>query len=293
MVDAVITYVDGNDPLWQEDYRNALPDKPLGKRFRDWGTLPYLLRGIRKFMPFVDNVYLVVSRASQVPAWADTSRLKVVVHADIIPEGCLPLFNSASIEMFLHRIPGLKDRYIYFNDDFFPVSPCREDDFFRDGKAVTGFSDCLFSFNLYKRQCRNSDRMARKAAGKAFRIMFKRPQHTCASMLRPLCEELYSAHEDEILQSVSTLREDKNFNQYLFSDYFLHKGMAIDKRISNKHLSLGTSDKSKISSFLRCPTSSIVCINDVEMSQMRFQTVRASIIGAFDTILPEKSEFEK
>ena len=45
-MDAVITYVDGNDPVWREAYRSRLGDGINGKHFRDWGTLKYLLRGI-------------------------------------------------------------------------------------------------------------------------------------------------------------------------------------------------------------------------------------------------------
>ena len=95
-------------------------------------------------MPFVRNVHLVVSGKTQVPEWA-SDRLKVVTHRDIIPEEFLPTFNSTTIEMFLHRIPGLDERFIYFNDDMFPVSPCREEDFFRDGKIVIGVLDPSFS----------------------------------------------------------------------------------------------------------------------------------------------------
>jgi len=30
----------------------------------------------------------------------------------------LPTFNSAAIECHLHRIPGLSENFLYFNDDF-------------------------------------------------------------------------------------------------------------------------------------------------------------------------------
>ena len=105
-MDAVITYVDGLDPLWAADYAAAIGHAPLAKRFRDWGTLPYLLRGIERFMPFVEKVHLVVARESQVPQWV-SDKVHVVLHADIMPAEVLPCFNSCTIEMFLHRIPGL------------------------------------------------------------------------------------------------------------------------------------------------------------------------------------------
>ena len=133
-MDAVITFVDGLDPLWQADYAAWHGGKaPLAKRFRDWGTLPYLLRGIERFMPFVEKVHLVVARESQVPQWVSDQEVHVVLHRDIIPEEFLPMFNSCSIEMFLHRIPGLSEEFLYFNDDMFPVAPSQ----------LTALNDCI------------------------------------------------------------------------------------------------------------------------------------------------------
>ncbi|MBR0111947.1 MAG: hypothetical protein IJM00_06875, partial [Bacteroidales bacterium] len=116
-MDAVITYVNGNDPLWRQDYASVVGGTALTKRYRDFGTLQYLLRGIAKHMPFIRNVYLVVARESQVPAWIDPAQVHVVLHRDILPAAALPTFNSTAIEMFLHRIPGLDEEYLYFNDD--------------------------------------------------------------------------------------------------------------------------------------------------------------------------------
>ena len=120
-MDVVITYVDGNDPCWKVDYEKFTEVPVMAKRFRDWGTLRYLLRGIEKFMPFVGRVHLVVSHKTQVPVWSDTDQLNIVLHEQIIPKEFLPTFNSTAIEMFLHRIPGLDEQYLYFNDDMFPV----------------------------------------------------------------------------------------------------------------------------------------------------------------------------
>ena len=56
-MDAVITYVNGLDPVWQSEYSKCVGMETfLEKRFRDWGTLKYLLRGICVNMPFIRNV---------------------------------------------------------------------------------------------------------------------------------------------------------------------------------------------------------------------------------------------
>ena len=197
-MDVVITYVDGNDPVWKQDYEKTTNVPVMEKRFRDWGTLKYLLRGIETKMPFIRNVYLVVSHPSQVPSWADVSQLNIVLHKDIIPQEFLPTFNCNPIEMHLHRIPGLDEEYLYFNDDMFPVGECRPEDFFRNGRPVIGYYRHLFASGMYKKICRNSDRLARKALGLKPSLFFTRPQHICSPMLKSQGEELYAMVKEEI-----------------------------------------------------------------------------------------------
>ena len=60
------------------------------------------------------------------------TKLELVHHRVIFKdyEKFLPTFNSLSIETLLHRIPGLAEHYIYFNDDFFLLRRCHASDFF-------------------------------------------------------------------------------------------------------------------------------------------------------------------
>ena len=132
-MDAVITYVNGLDPVWQQSYNQYIGAPAVTKHFRDWGTLKYLLRGIETHLPFIRNVYLVVSGESQIPDWADRQQLHIVLHEDIIPHEFLPVFNSTAIEMFLHRIAGLDEEVLYFNDDFFIIRPVSKERFFKNG----------------------------------------------------------------------------------------------------------------------------------------------------------------
>ena len=134
-VDFVFPYVDGNDPIWQEVYKeerrkNDLPTRISNVRFRQWDNLKYLFRGIEKFAPWIGNVYMIVSNKEQVPEWVDTNEVNIVLHSDIIPEQFLPTFNSCTIEMFLGNIKGLSERFIYANDDMFFLRAVEEEDYF-------------------------------------------------------------------------------------------------------------------------------------------------------------------
>lgn len=292
-MDIVITYVDGKDPEWQRDYEKYTEAPVMAKRFRDWGTLRYLLRGVEKFMPFVRSVFLVVSHPSQVPEWVDTRNVRIVLHKDIIPAELCPVFNSTAIEMFLHRIEGLDERYLYFNDDMFPVAPCKEEDFYRDGKALLGMKRYILASGLYKKHCRNSDRLARKALGMPSSMCFVRPQHICSPMLRSQCEEAFAKVEDDIMRSISRLREPYNVNQYFFLDYMYHNGRLTAEKISNKHFSTAVATADKICSFIRKPHRLFCCINDVQMSEEKFVRMRDAVMNAFNDRLPDKSRFEK
>ena len=292
-MDAVITYVDGNDPVWKQDYEKTTNVPVMEKRFRDWGTLKYLLRGIEAKMPFIRNVYLVVSHASQVPEWADREQLKIVLHKDIIPAEFLPTFNCNPIEMHLHRIPGMDEEYVYFNDDMFPVGDCKPTDFFRDGRPVIGYYTHLFASGMYKKICRNSDRLARKALGMKPSCFFTRPQHICSPMLKSQCEELYAKVEDEVRKTSATrTRTEENLNQYLFLDYMNYKGLVIREKISNKHFSVAVASPDSLRDFLHSPTRNLVCINDVRLSEERYEQLRGAILDAFESTFPAKSRFE-
>lgn len=293
-MDIIITYVDGNDPEWQADYARCIGADALTKRYRDWGTLPYLMRGIEECMPFIDHVFLVVARDSQVPSWVNRKTVDVVLHEDFMPQEYLPTFNSTAIEMFMHRIKGLSEEFIYFNDDFFPLMPCRPTDFFRDGKAAVHMARHLCTLgNLYRIHTRRSDRLARRAAGHRGSLCYVRPQHTCAPMLRSVCDEIYERCREDILASVSALRTDQNYNQYIFTDYAYFTGHTFPQRISNRHFSLSMASADKICRAITHPTHQIACINDVEMSDAKFRNYHSAIHRAFQERFPRKSRFER
>lgn len=292
-MDIIITYVDGLDPLWQQDYEQNVGRSIMAKRFRDWGTLRYLMRGIENHLSFVRKVHLVVARESQVPQWVDRSKVNVVLHSDIIPREFLPVFNSSSIEMFLHRIPDLDEQILYFNDDMFPMRDCSLEDFFPDGRPVIGMKkQLLVGASDFRYLVRRSDRLARETAGLEKSMFYLRPQHICYALLKSRCEELFEARKSEIMASVTRLRERVNYNIYLYSDYIHYLGASENRKQSNKHYSLAVASLEEIVSFIRSPFTDFVCINDVQMSDAKFQTYHEGITTAFELAFPEKSSYE-
>jgi hypothetical protein len=128
MIDVVYTWVDGNDPAHKsllQAYSGTLDrsDAQLAlgpTRFQQHDELRHSLRSVEAFAPWVRKIFLVTN--GQVPSWLNTrcDRLVLVNHDEIFTQKSnLPTFNSSAIDLNLHRIPGLSDRFIYFNDDFF------------------------------------------------------------------------------------------------------------------------------------------------------------------------------
>ena len=137
-VDFVVTWVDGNDPVWQADRARYILDESENEdnstaRFREWGTFKYWFRSVEKNASWVNKVYLVTY--GHVPEWLDinSEKLRIINHKDFIPEEYLPTFSSHTIEWNLWRIPGLSEHFVYFNDDTFLMNESCKEDFFCNG----------------------------------------------------------------------------------------------------------------------------------------------------------------
>jgi glycosyltransferase involved in cell wall biosynthesis len=124
-IDAVYTWVDDTDPNWRNARERYLPQIDLlhseaasTARFTNRNELKYSLRSLRMFAPWIRKIFVVT--AGQTPVWfaqAD-ERVEFISHEALFPQtGVLPTFNSHAIETVLHRIDGLAEHFLYFNDD--------------------------------------------------------------------------------------------------------------------------------------------------------------------------------
>jgi hypothetical protein len=156
-IDLVYTWVDGDDPVWQEAFgqtarrwgRHTEEAALDPARYRSRDELRYSLRSVWAYAGWVRRIWLVT--AGQRPEWlADDDRITVVDHSEILPADALPSFNSHAIESALHRIEGLSEHFVYFNDDMLLGRSVRPELFFtpygharvfQSGARVPGFED--------------------------------------------------------------------------------------------------------------------------------------------------------
>ncbi|HJF17311.1 MAG TPA: Stealth CR1 domain-containing protein [Globicatella sulfidifaciens] len=136
-IDFVVTWVDGSDPNWIKEknrYSTSAGVEKKGmnsvKAFREWGTFKYWFRGVQKFAPWVNKVYLVTYH--QKPEWINTfnDKLIIVDHSEFLDHNNLPVFSANPIEVNLHRITGLSEHFVFFNDDMYLTAPVSPTDFF-------------------------------------------------------------------------------------------------------------------------------------------------------------------
>ena len=88
-------------------------------------------------------------------------------------------------------------------------------------------------------------------------------------------------------------RTAKNISQYIFLNYMYLNGTLENRRLSKRHFSLGITSTEKLRKFLLNPTKTFTCLNDVQLSEERYEELRRVVLESFETLFPNKSRFEK
>lgn len=150
-IDFVVLWVDGNDLSWQDkmlSYKGT-SEQSNPTRFRDWNIFKYWFRSVEVFAPWVHRVFLITD--NQIPSWINTnhSKLKIIDHKDFIPAEYLPTFNSHTIELNIHRIEGLSEHFVVFNDDTFINAPITPEYYFKNGLPCDAPFEHIFTPRCY------------------------------------------------------------------------------------------------------------------------------------------------
>lgn len=155
-IDLVYTWIDGNDPKRIKDINKYKPEILLqeggsSNRWRDNDELKYSIRSARKYAPWIRNIYVVTSYGQR-PKWlSNNSDIKIINDTEIVPSQYLPTFNSLVIEAFIHKIPGLSNRYLYLCDDFFFGNNAYYSDFVcKDGRRKVFLADYEYRGSIKK-----------------------------------------------------------------------------------------------------------------------------------------------
>ena len=149
-IDAVISWVDGYDPVYQKKLKSFCEQQHINKnlaieptRIQQVNEIHYCLHALRRFAPWIRTIYIITDQ--QIPPTVTTlqgtrfgNKIKIIDQNALLLEYGLtsPVFNSLSIEWIIWKIKGLSNHFLYLNDDFFIIRPVTPDDFFKNQHMV-------------------------------------------------------------------------------------------------------------------------------------------------------------
>lgn len=327
-IDFVVTWVNMDDPEWKKEfikYSGKSDNEKNGvsvARFRDYGFLKFWFRGIEQFAPWVRKIHFITS--GQTPEWLniDNPKLNVIHHKDIIPEKYLPTYNSVVIERYIHKIPGLSEHFVYFNDDFYITRPITPERFFKDDlpcDIATFLYNPSWSqwykriknniriinrhFNKKEVMKRDHDKWFDKSYGSRARwnyilkpynkFITLRTPHNAQPYLKSTFEEVWAAEEDALTKtSANRFRTVTDYTPELFRTWQICKGnfSPYNTYSDTKMFPLMIKSKKAIQA-IRNQTHSLICLND-NIHIRNYDLVMQNIKEAFLSILPTKSTFE-
>lgn len=334
IIDIVITWVDGTDSDWMEERDKYQSDQGAhtirsvdarNVRYRPWDTLKYLFRGIDECAPWVRKIHLVTW--GHLPPWLDANnpRLCVVRHDEFIPKKYLPTFSSHTIEFNLHRIKGLSEHFVYFNDDMLFLKPTGTTDFFRGGlpcdAAVLSphkveYGDWFYTpftnmailnkhFRVHKVIGRHPFKWLNLKYGvDGLRTVSMLPYpnffgilnyHLPSSLTKTTFQELWAA-EPVIMDETCShrFRVSTDPNPWLIQEWQVASGKFVPRsvRFGDRFHIHNVLEANRAAEFIRARKRPLVCVNDVMDASADFEDCREIIEGALDDVFPQKCCFE-
>lgn len=317
-IDIVLPWVNPADINWLKNYKNtvkSLTGDKTPRTIRDMGTLKFIFRGIEKNAPWVRKIHLLLYSPTQIPEWLNVNhpKLSIHYHKDFIPEQFTPTYNNLVIEMFIHKLPDLAEKFILINDDMYFVKPLVEEDFFIDNLPT----DYPKKTNVIASNPANDREL------KAMRLNYKTQKLSffnhivknslnCAKIVtnkynlwynyhQPLNINLssmikyYTELEKQLLASCknSKIRTTKSIVSWFYRYIRLNKNEYIQTDFLEKNFAFIEVISPNVSQvFKHILTKKIVVINDRIDNSKDFPIVKKRLHKIFNAVFPQKSEFE-
>ncbi len=274
-VDVVYTWVDGHDDAWARRRDEALaghagsglhPTASSEGRFEDHEELRYSLRSLAAYAPWVRRVFVVTD--GQRPQWlAGHPWVTLVDHSEILPSGDLPTFNSHAIETALHRIPGLAEHFLYFNDDVLLGRRAQPEDFFTPTGATRVFpSEQGLEGDLpVVEAARVNAELMTGLTGRTVRQRYRHTPH--AQRVSATCSDSRASSSAETLTRSHRFRhpEDLSFASSLALSYACATGAGVPSPADYLYIDVsgGTRELLRLAKARVARVPLFVCVNQV------------------------------
>lgn len=260
-IDAVITWVDGEDPAHKAKRQKYGPqslfkvnDIAGSTRYTSVGEIFWCVASLNRFAPWINRIFIVTDNqnpgldefmSQHFPECAIP--MEIVDHKDIFRgyEDCLPTFSSVSIETMTWRIPGLSDCFIELNDDMMFVAPADPSDFFTEEGITVCYAE-PYSM-LWTKVTRMLKRkkyghvpvtfkglMYNAAHIAGCRNVFYKIDHTPRALRRDVYEDIFSGNDDLLLRNIRhRFRHAEQFSSEVLQYMILHnKGQCIRRPVN-------------------------------------------------------------
>ncbi len=268
-VDVVYTWVNSEDENWKKMILEYKSEEELDfDRYQNFDELKYSLRSIDKHIPWVNNIYIVTNCAK--PSWLDeNSKIHWIWHEDIFPNSdYLPTFSSHAIESCLHKINGLSEYFLYFNDDVFLMKNMEKTDFFKANDCSISFMES-YGAGFYPREVDDESYINAALNGK--RLLEEKfnispvqfHKHVPHVLRKSILEEMEEAFEESYkVVRLNKFREKTDIStiSFLYHHYSYFKKESVrESRLG--HLIRHTNYRAKTRA-IRQTRPHFICIND-------------------------------
>jgi hypothetical protein len=312
-IDAVYTWVDGDDPVWSARRDAALGQVDLTVRLSDQATnaarfmsrdeLRYSLRSVAAFAPWFRRIFLVTDQ--QVPRWLTTEdeRITIVDHKEIFSDvSVLPTFNSHAIESQLHHIDGLSEHFVYFNDDVFLGRPVPPSLFFHSNGVSRFFpSKALLPMGPHRpddtpvaASGKNNRDLIEQLTGKAIAAKMRHVPHALRRSVLAEIEERYPERVAETAGHRFRHPQDLAIASSLAHYYAYTTGRAIpDTSLEYDYVDLAQpSSPRRLNRFLAERRFDVFCLNDTTSEPAMYARQTAMLNWFLGEYFPVPSSFE-
>ena len=206
-IDAVILWVNGNDDKHKikiskyVDNKNDISLTKFRTRFDQVNEIKFTIDSILKFAPYIENIHIITDE--QTPKFLKKREINdyyekvLIIDHKVVFKGFeefLPTFNCRPIETCMHRIPGLAEHFVYFNDDFFLIKHTKPTDFFRDGLPVLRGKWLKFDNDIFYKKLKKVRAGHKKAQQKAAQLIGLNKYYNFKHTPHPLRKSTFEAY---------------------------------------------------------------------------------------------------
>lgn len=332
-IDFIVLWLDSNDPKWRESYakyKETTKGHIEWARFRNTDIFNYWFRAVEQYAPWVNKVYLVTN--GKFPDWINRNNPKLVLvnHSDYIPMEYLPTFNAFTIELFMHKIKGLSEHFVFFNDDMILNAPVKPNYYFREGLPCDRNKETYLNVPIYTKEDKfgiditmltnigilngsfnrwNTVKQSPKRwfgahlglkglivsclLAKQRRFIGFSNYHLEQAYLKSTLMDVWEKNTDFMYTSCPQFREDICANQYLFRYWQFATNRFYPMKRNGQYFVVKKDNINAIERTILEGTSNSICLNDTPLcSESDYEYINRELQRIFETKFPQKSSFE-